>query len=176
MTLILSEGDKHKQREEEEEEEEEEDTGGGGADNDSGEKREEREKKHERECVEGGGEEENVKEKEGEEEEENVSKMSKNGVMPVHVPDVKSSTPPVMEVKGAGHDAENKDTCVRNRHGKAKHLKANDHVATRSRWKLVSLDNGVRVFQVRAESLVSGHIHKHTYIDRYIRTLCMIHI
>ena len=104
----------------------------------------------------GEGEREEMKQEEMKEEEmESVSNHEgSNGTIatPVHVPDVKSSTPPVKEVKGVGRDAENGAAHVKNRHGKAKHLKANEHMATRSRWKLISLDNGVRIFRVRYES------------------------
>ena len=124
--------------------------------------------------------EDHVKErkKEEEEEEEMVrvgndddDEQGRNGATPVHVPHMKSSTPPMMDVKGAGRGVENTAACVRNKHGKAKHLKANDHVATRSRWKLVALDNGVRIFQVRSES---GRIHNHIYT--YTHMMRIVHV
>ena len=163
-------------------EEEEEEGGGGGASNETGEIQEEEEEEHQEKKQEREGVEDHVKERKKEEEEEEEEEMvrvgnddddeqGRNGATPVHVPHMKSSTPPMMDVKEAGRGVENTAACVRNKHGKAKHLKANDHVATRSRWKLVALDNGVRIFQVRSES---GRIHNHIYT--YTHMMRIVHV
>ena len=159
-----------------------EEEGGGGASNETGEiqeeEEEEEEEEHQEKKQEREGVEDHVKEIKKEEEEmvrvgNDDDEQGRNGATPVHVPHMKSSTPPMMDVEEAGRGVENTAACARNKHGKAKHLKANDHVATRSRWKLVALDNGVRIFQVRSES---GRIHKHIYIYTYTHMMRIVHV